>query len=164
MRGISKKALLISNLAYFLFFSMAALLGYVVSLVTMHFLTNLGLAAIHESLRSSPFFNDALKAGSATFAALGAGYLAARISKASPQLNGALSSVAVIVLIVLPDIYMPAWTDSATLTSVIFRLPDYMSPILGILGACIAAFFGFDSDQSSTGACDNSARPNLFGN
>jgi hypothetical protein len=141
MRGISIKALVLSNLSSFVILAAAGIVGYVASPFLAQPFTQASLTDIQRDLVSSALWMQWIVALSVIAAAVGSGYIAAVISRTNPLLNGALSSLA------MPLISL-AWYAYGLLHvsvsgaghhgSIITTVLEYCAPAMGVFGAYIS--------------------------
>jgi hypothetical protein len=139
MRELSVRSLLISHLAIFILFCLVGMVGYGVILAVMHVVTGAELSDLHQRLKSDQPFRDIEFASLLSLSAVGAGWIAARISNARPLVHGAFSSAVFFLLFLSAAVY-----DSLHLREfdMLWRRPfsettQLALPLFGIIGASI---------------------------
>jgi len=143
MRAISFKALLISNLAYFiiLVLTLFAVTSVIVAAVFLTADARSLHGAIAELRASPPIFVFVAVVPSA-IAALVAGYMAARVAQHDPLLNGALATSIAVLVDLYELVHGPIYAEtSATVAALIpgFDLGFlFLAPLLAMLGGYLA--------------------------
>lgn len=138
MPRISIKALVLSNIAHWIFFgvgwTVVDLLFFAYATVTADGTPNLSAAL--EQIKSSPAF---LVPSSLVFviAAIAAGYIAARIAPRDKLMHGALSTVAWVVCAFCLAIWGGETDDAARMPHWLDVVITYGVPLAGVLGAYI---------------------------
>jgi hypothetical protein len=141
MYGISARTLLTSHVAVVLMFCVIAVVGYMGVLTIARIFAHEDLSVIHQNLRSSWPFEDIYRATATSLAAMGAGCLAAALSKAKPLLHGALSSVLFFLWFAFTDVHAIIWIWTNEYIEPhshrLQRTADLAIPLFGLLGAYI---------------------------
>ena len=144
MRAISFKALLLSNLAYFVVLVLALFTATTVIVVAMFMSADArSLHGAIAALRSSRPIFIFLAVGPSTLAALAAGYIAARIAEQAPLLNAALATAVPILVDLYELVHGPIYPDTSAAVALLIPGFDLVflvaAPILAMLGGWLAA-------------------------
>jgi hypothetical protein len=143
MRGISVTALLISNLAYAVIFVLTAALAITVAFVAAMFADIDRLSESIDALKASPAFMLLLQSLACGAAAVGGGYVAARLGRERPWLQSALALSGSTLIYLIEFVHGPllaheAAPDVASADRTFATVYLFVGPLLGMLGGYLA--------------------------
>jgi hypothetical protein len=142
MRGISLTALVISNVAYWAILVLAVAVVTVVAFIIVLFADPNALSQSVEALKSSNDFGLLSSLVARTAAAIGGGFVAARLNRERPLLQSALALSASTLLYVFDLGHGPQLDDRAELSdspgSTLATVYLFAGPMLGVLGGFLA--------------------------
>jgi hypothetical protein len=137
MRGISFTALLISNLAFVVIAMVAVALVIPVTLIIAMVADVDALGETIEALKSSQVYFFAIACWSAGAAAIGAGFVAARLNRERPWLQSALA-LSASTLLYLFEFGQGLADPSTAAVGVPETIYLFVAPVLGMLGGYLA--------------------------
>jgi hypothetical protein len=143
MRAISFKALLLSNLAYFLVLVLTLFAATTVVVVAV-FLTadTRSLHGAIAELRASPPIFVFIAIVPCAIAALVAGYMAARVAQHDPLLNGALATSVAVMVDIFELVHGPVYPDTSPAIAALIPGFDLaflvLAPLVAMLGGYLA--------------------------
>lgn len=142
MRGISVTALLISNLAYAAIFVLIVAVVTIAAFIVGMFADVDALPETLEALKSSEAFGLLTRYLSCTAAAVGGGFVAARLGRERPQLQSALALSASTLLYFFDLGHGPAFDAGAgpdgPAVDTFATVYLFVGPLLGMLGGYLA--------------------------
>jgi hypothetical protein len=142
MRGISVTALLISNLAYAFFFVLSAAMVTILTFVAAMFADIDGLHESIATLKSSQAFSLILASLACFVAAVGGGFVAARLGRERPWLQSALALSGATLLYLVELVHGPLISEDAgadaSAGNTFATVYLIVGPLLGMLGGYLA--------------------------
>jgi hypothetical protein len=142
MRGLSFRALLISNVAYWAVFALTVAMTTIVAFIVALFADFDTVSQTIDALKSSEALDLVTQYLSYTTAAVGGGFVGARLGRERPQLQAALALSSSIFLYIFDLGHGPVLHDDADLGAPVVSTFEtvylFVGPLLGMLGGYLA--------------------------